>query len=79
MINLTFIEYQNRLNASKDIRIQIFQNKRLKPDIRKIKIIEADLCNFLGTNYQAGKVKNYLNELKNSIENKCKDNEHEND
>ncbi|MCU6294269.1 hypothetical protein [Escherichia coli] len=79
MINLTYIEYQKRLNASRDIRIQIFNNKRLKPDIRKIKIIEAELCNFLGTNYQAGKVKNYLRELMNSIENKCKDNEYEND
>lgn len=79
MINLTYIEYQKRLNASRDIRIQIFNNKRLKPDIRKIKIIEAELCNFLGTNYQAGKVKNYLKELMNSIENKCEDNDHEND
>jgi hypothetical protein len=79
MINLSFIEYQNRLNASRDIRIQIFNNKRLKSNAKKIKIIEAELCNFLGTNYQAGKVKNYLNELMNSIENKCKGNEHEND
>ncbi len=79
MINLTYHEYQKRLNASRDIRIQIFNNKKLKPDIRKIKIIEAVLCNFLGTNYQSGKVKNYLRELMNCIENKCDALENKND
>ncbi len=79
MIHLSYHDYQKRLNASRDIRIQIFNNKKLKPDTRRIKIIEAELCNFLGTNYQAGKVKNYLRELMNCIENKCEDNEHEND
>lgn len=71
MIHLSYHDYQKRLNASRDIRIQIFNNKKLKPDTRRIKIIEAELCNFLGTNYQAGKVKNYLRELMNCIENKC--------
>ena len=79
MINLSFHEYQKRLNASRDIRIQIFNNKKLKPDTRRIKIIEAELCNFLGTNHQEGKIKNYLRELMICIENKCEDNEHEND
>ncbi|OTE92294.1 hypothetical protein B1K96_15640 [Escherichia coli] len=74
MIHLTYHEYQKRLNASRDIRIQIFNNKKMKPDTRRIKIIEAVLCNFLGTNYQEGKVENYLIELMNSIENKCKGN-----
>lgn len=79
MIHLSYHEYQKRLNASRDIRIQIFNNKRLKPDSRRIKIIEAELCNFLGTNYQAGKVKNYLRELMNCIENKCDAMEYKND
>ena len=71
MIHLSYHEYQKRLNASRNIRIQIFNNKRLKSEAKKIKMIEAELCNFLGTNYQAGKVKNYLRELMNCIENKC--------
>lgn len=79
MIHLSYHDYQKRLNASRDIRIQIFNNKRLKPDNRRIKMIEAELCNFLGTNYQAGKVKNYLRELMICIENKCEVDEHAND
>ncbi|GCJ80719.1 hypothetical protein BvCmsB5655_03592 [Escherichia coli] len=79
MIHLSYHDYQKRLNASRDIRIQIFNNKKLKPDTRRIKIIEAELCNFLGTNYQAGKVKNYLRELMNCIENKCDALEDKND
>lgn len=79
MINLSFHEYQKRLNASRDIRIQIFNNKRLKPDTRRIKIIEAELCNFLGTNHQEGKIKNYLRELMICIENKCDALENKND
>ena len=79
MINLSFHEYQKRLNASRDIRIQIFNNKKLKPDTRRIKIIEAELCNFLGTNHQEGKIKNYLRELMICIENKCEVDEPAND
>lgn len=71
MIHLSYYEYQKRLNASRGIRIQIFNNKRLKSEAKKIKIIEAELCNFLGTNYQEGKVKNYLRELMISIKSKC--------
>lgn len=71
MIHLSYHEYQKRLNASRDIRIQIFNNKKLKPDTRRIKIIEAELCNFLGTNYQDDKVTNYLRELMISIKSKC--------
>ena len=79
MINLSFLEYQKRFNASSDIRIQISNNKNLSADSKEIKIIEAELCNFLGTNFQVGKVKNYLIALMNSIENKCNSTENKND
>lgn len=71
MIHLSYHEYQKRLNASRDIRIKIYNNKRLKSEAKKIKMIEAELCNFLGTNYQDDKVTNYLRELMISIKSKC--------
>lgn len=71
MIHLSYYEYQKRLNASRDIRIKIYNNKRLKSEAKKIKMIEAELCNFIGTNYQDDKVTNYLRELMISIKSKC--------
>lgn len=37
MIHLSYYEYQKRLNASRDIRIKIYNNKRLKSEAKKSK------------------------------------------